>query len=252
MYGHARCCRGYIGLANALGNVTAIEQHSVSFAVGFEPDHGILRQLSQRLAVVQRHLLLHRPERQRAIHGAALEIDVAKLLGQAGGDCALARSRGAVNGDNQLSACAHSLPVSSLGASGFDRAAGLRGRRSTNGIPGRGGSGSKRGFGFNSPCAASGCSSCSDETCSMTRPATCTYVSSRAACSAWIPSRTRARPMIFEKNCSTSSCCAASTQSRYFETNAVSDSANETCMPCFTAWGDQRKSTSQKTPSSCL
>ena len=58
--------------------------------------------------------------------------------------------------------------------------------------------------------------------------------------------------MQVEKNCSTSSCGAACTQSRYFETNAVSDSATETCIPSLTASGDQRKSTSQKTPSSGL
>ncbi len=124
-----------------------------------------------------------------------------------------------------------------------------RAARSTSGIPGRGGSASNFGRGLNS-CGVGG--ACSDETCSMTRPFTWTKLNSRAACRALIASRTRARPMKCEKNCSTSSCGAASTQSRYFETSAVSDSATETCMPSFTASGDQRNSTSQKTPSSGL
>src|SRR5208283_3883263 len=104
--------------ANSLRNIASVQQHTVAFTAGFEVDDGIFRQLSQRLAVVERDILLHCLERQRSIHSAALEIDVPQLLRQAGCDRALAGAGRAVDGDDQLASRAHSLLVSWLEASG--------------------------------------------------------------------------------------------------------------------------------------
>ena len=213
---------------------------------------GVFRQLPQRLAVIQGDLLLHRLERQRAIHGATLEIDVAELPAPGGRRSCSCPIRPDRRWRSPACGSCSFLVVVLLGRDWLRRRPrALRGRRSHQRLAGPGGSGSKRGLGLNSR-SAGGCGNSSDETCSITRPPTCTKLSSRAACSALMASRTRARPIKLEKNCSTSSCCAATTQSRYFETNAVSASATETCMPSLTASGDQRKSTSQNTPSSCL
>ena len=103
---------GDVALANALRNIATIEQHAVAFRLGLEFDHGVGGQSAQGLRIVERDLLLQRLEGEGAIHGSALEIDVAQLFREAGGDGALARSGGAVDGDDQFAGGAHSLLLS--------------------------------------------------------------------------------------------------------------------------------------------
>jgi len=66
------------------------------------------------------------------------------------------------------------------------------------------------------------------------------------------PRRTRERETKWEKKFSTSSCSAATMQSRYLLTKADRDSPMESPMPSCTASGAQRYSTSQYDPSPTL
>src|ERR1035441_6073444 len=187
MDGNARCRGGDIRVAYALRNIATIQQHAIAFAARFEVDHGAVRQLPERFAIVERDLLLHCLESERAIHGAAFQVHVTKLLRQPCGDGALARACRPVNGDHQLAGCTHSLPVSFAGGTGLDGDADgdFLGRRCTRGLPGWGGCGVKRGWslGLRSTC---GGGASWEETCSNTRPATWTKLNSRAAWSALI------------------------------------------------------------------
>src|SRR6266852_1325478 len=62
----------------------------------------ILRHLQQRSFVVERSVSLDRPQRQRTVHRSTLEVDVGEFARQAGSDGALARSGGAVDGDDEF------------------------------------------------------------------------------------------------------------------------------------------------------
>ena len=79
MHGHARSGLGHVSLANARGNIVAIEQHTVPTHAGLELDARVLRQLEQRSLVLKGNVPFDRFERERAVHGAALKIDVAQL-----------------------------------------------------------------------------------------------------------------------------------------------------------------------------
>src|SRR5258706_13329272 len=76
--------------------------------------------------------------------------------------------------------------------------------------------------------------------CSIDRPLTCTKLSSRAASSAFTASFTRERATKFPKKVSSSVWSAATTQSRYFESNADSACCTDSPTPSLTASGDQR------------
>src|SRR5260370_22060627 len=62
----------------------------------------ILRHLQQRRFVVERSVPLDGPQRQRTVHRPAFQVHVAEFARQAGRDRALARSRGAVDGDDEF------------------------------------------------------------------------------------------------------------------------------------------------------
>src|SRR5579871_1071973 len=85
--------------------------------------------------------------------------------------------------------------------------------------------------------------------CSIDCPLTCTKLSSRAARRALTASFTFDRAMKFPKKISRSACSMATTQSTYFESNAVSASCTDSPTPSFTASGAQRVSKSQTEPS---
>jgi hypothetical protein len=65
-------------------------------ALAFERDLGCLGEAAKRGAVVEGNPLLERQPRQRAVHGAGVEVAEAEARGEAARDRALARARGAV------------------------------------------------------------------------------------------------------------------------------------------------------------
>src|SRR5271163_3082613 len=81
---------------------------------------------------------------------------------------------------------------------------------------------------------------------------TCTKLNSRAASRAWMASFTRVRGTKFERKLSTSPSSTATTQSRYFETNAESASGTEMPTPSRTTSGAQRDNSSHTDPSSTV
>ena len=62
----------------------------------------VLRELEERSFVLKGNVPFDRFERERAVHGAALKIDVAQLACQPRGNSALACAGRAVNGDDEL------------------------------------------------------------------------------------------------------------------------------------------------------
>src|SRR5580765_8347258 len=77
-------------------------------------------------------------------------------------------------------------------------------------------------------------------TCTNERPPTWTKLSSRAVSRAFTASFTRERGTKLPKNVSSSCSSAATTHSRYLESNALRASATEKLMPSRTASGAQR------------
>ena len=90
----------YVGLADATGDVAAIEEYAVSAHGGFNLDARFFGELGESVLVIERHVPLNGLQRQRAVHGAAFEIHIAQFAGQARGDGALSGARGAVDGDD--------------------------------------------------------------------------------------------------------------------------------------------------------
>ena len=99
---HPRGGLGDVGFAHSLAHVAAVEEHPVAAHAGFKQNARVVRQLDQRGLVVERYIPLDRLQGQGAVHGAALQVHVAQLAGQARGDGALAGAGGAVNGDDEF------------------------------------------------------------------------------------------------------------------------------------------------------
>jgi hypothetical protein len=102
MHRHARGRFSDIALADALGNIAPVEQGAVSAYRGLELNARFLREFYQRGFVVKRYVVIDGLQRQSAVHRPALQVDIAKLARQAGGDRALARARRAVDGNDQF------------------------------------------------------------------------------------------------------------------------------------------------------
>src|SRR5258708_15148162 len=102
MHRHTRRRLGRIALADTRGNVFSIEKDAMAADGALKSNARILRHLQQRSFVVERSIPLDRTQGQRSIHRPALQVHVAEFSRQAGSDGALARSGGAVDGDDEF------------------------------------------------------------------------------------------------------------------------------------------------------
>ena len=104
MHREARGGVGHIALANAGRHVAAIQQNAIVHRGRNQFDARAIGQRDHRRFAIEGASLLECFKAQSAIHGAALQVDVAELACQARGDGALAGSGRAVDGDDQLPA----------------------------------------------------------------------------------------------------------------------------------------------------
>src|ERR1017187_9697882 len=102
MHGDAGGSLAHIALADAPGNVFAVEQHTIAADGAIERDPRILRQFQEHIFVVERGVAFDGAQSQRPVHRTTLQIHVAEFAGEAGGDRALAGSGWAVNGDDEF------------------------------------------------------------------------------------------------------------------------------------------------------
>src|SRR5262249_52050241 len=100
MYGDSGSSAGHVLETNALGDVLAIEQDLVTFAARKQVNARLPRECAQRLAVVEWNALRNRLQSKRAIHGAALDVDVSVPARQPCRQRALARASRAIDGDH--------------------------------------------------------------------------------------------------------------------------------------------------------
>ena len=91
---------GDVGVANAFGDVFAVEEDAVACAIRAEDDFGIVREAFEGRGVVEVVIAQDGLEREGAIHGAGFKIEQAEMLREMAGDGALAGSSRAVDGDD--------------------------------------------------------------------------------------------------------------------------------------------------------
>ena len=97
----------YVLLANALGDVATVEQHTVAVGFGAQLDARFLGQGDQCGSIIEPDPAGERLQRQGAVHGPAFQVDVAELLGQPRRQRALPRAGGAIDGNNEFVARIH-------------------------------------------------------------------------------------------------------------------------------------------------
>ena len=100
MNADARGSLGNVGIADAFGDVGAVEKDTIAVTVGFEADIGVTGETLERECIVEVVVGEDRFQGEGAIHGAGFEIEKAEVLGEMPGDGALAGASGAVNGDD--------------------------------------------------------------------------------------------------------------------------------------------------------
>ena len=99
---HARCGVGHGLIADQAGHILAIEENAIVPICGFEKDGGLGGEGLESLAFVQRNSCAQGLQGEGAIHGAALDVEQAKMPGHATGNRTLARAGRAVNGYDDL------------------------------------------------------------------------------------------------------------------------------------------------------
>src|SRR5882757_462162 len=99
----------YLGRANFFGDFPAIEENAIFYAGFFllrswraKLDMGFVRELCQLRFVIEWNSALQRFQRKRAIHRAAVEIEIAKRPGDETRYAAFAGAGGAVDGDGEF------------------------------------------------------------------------------------------------------------------------------------------------------
>ena len=80
----------------------AINQNSISTQRGFKLNSRVVGKAVERNFIIKREVVFNGLEGQSAIHGAALEVDVAKLACQARSDRTFSCTGGTVNGNDQF------------------------------------------------------------------------------------------------------------------------------------------------------
>ena len=103
MHGDARGRLGHVALADSRRNIFAIQQRAISAERGLQLDTRGLGELQQSRFVLKGSVVLDGLKRERAVHGAALQVDVVELAREPGSNGALARACRAVYGDDQFS-----------------------------------------------------------------------------------------------------------------------------------------------------
>ena len=90
---------GDVGVADAAGDVEAVEVNAVAFALGLEGDFGVRGQGEEGGFFVEVEVALDGFEGEGAVHGPGFEVEEAEFSGEVGGEGALACSGRAVDGD---------------------------------------------------------------------------------------------------------------------------------------------------------
>ena len=82
---------GYVFLADAAGDVDAVEENAVAFELRFEGDVRIFGEGEEGVLFVEAEVVLDGLERERAVHGAGLKIEEAETAREVGGHGAVCR-----------------------------------------------------------------------------------------------------------------------------------------------------------------
>src|SRR5579875_1310296 len=90
-----------IGLANAPGDIKAVQQDAVALKLGLKRNGCFSGKREQRGLFVKGEIVFNGLERKRAVHGPGLEIEEAEATGQMRGKRALARTGRSVDGDDR-------------------------------------------------------------------------------------------------------------------------------------------------------
>ena len=98
--GDLRGCGGDVGLANAAGDVHAVEQDAVAFELRLEGDAGVGGEVQERSFFVEGVVVFDGLEGEGAVHGSGFEVEEAEAAGEMGGEGALACAGGPVDGDD--------------------------------------------------------------------------------------------------------------------------------------------------------
>ncbi len=100
MDGDLRGPGGDVFVADAAGDVGAVEENDVAFELGLELDAGAGGELEEGLFFVEAEVVFDGFKGEGAVHGAGFEVQEAGGAGEMGGEGALAGTGGAVDGDN--------------------------------------------------------------------------------------------------------------------------------------------------------